>query len=113
MVGQGAPQDLSAVAAIARYHRGALPRAEHQALRQIPAPARASVIRLAGVLRLADGMDLSHDGQIRRLEVQSNNGTVIVRSDGYLACGPTAERIAAARHLLESSSDLAVLVRPW
>jgi CHAD domain-containing protein len=106
------PMELLAVGAVARYHRGALPRPEHKCLRQLPPSVRPSIIRLAGVLRLANAFDLSHDCKIRDLRVERSNGTVVVHSDGYSPTGPTAERIAAARYLLETSCEIAVLVRP-
>ncbi len=106
------PEELRAVGAVARYHRGALPRPEHKCLRQLPPSVRSSVVRLAGVLRLANAFDWSHDRKVRRLQIVHNNGTVVVRSEGYNPVGPTAERIAAARHLLEASCEIAVLVRP-
>jgi len=75
--------DLRAIAAIVRYHRGALPRPEHKCLRFVPAAARPSIIRLAGVLRLANAFDSSHDGRpahpaatsavIRKLIVAGNS----------------------------------------
>ena len=107
------PRELRAVAAIARYHRGALPRSDHKCLSRLPSSARPAVIRLAGVLRLANGFDLSHQKQVRKLQVERNNGTVIIRSDTSNWDGATAERIAAARYLLEASCRVAVLVHPW
>jgi Ppx/GppA phosphatase, domain III/CHAD domain len=107
------PVELRAVGAVARYHRGALPRSDHKCLRQLPPSVRPSVIRLAGVLRLANALDLSHDRKVRSLQVERNNGTVIVRSEGYSPNGSTAERIAAARYLLETTCQVAVLVRPF
>ncbi|PYX92600.1 MAG: hypothetical protein DMG71_17640 [Acidobacteria bacterium] len=106
------PRELRAVAAIARYHCGTLPRTDHKCLSRLPSSARPAVIRLAGVLRLADGFDFSHQKQVHRLEVERKNGTVIVRSDAHNWDGPTAERIAAARYLLEAACRIAVLVLP-
>ncbi len=103
--------ELRAAGAVARYHRGALPRPEHKCLRQLPASLRPSVVRLAGVLRLANAFDSSHDGKVRRVQVERSNGCVVVRGDGYSPMGPAAERIAAARYLLEATCQLAVLVR--
>lgn len=105
-------EELSQVGAVARYHRGALPRPEHSCLRRLPASARASVIQLAGVLRLANAFDLSHDKKVRRLAVKRTNGAIIVESEGYNPTGAIAERVAAARHLLETSCQVAVVVRP-
>lgn len=104
--------ELSAIGAVARYHRGALPRPEHKCLRRIPASARPSIIRLAGVLRLANAFDFSHESSVRGLRVERSHGTILISSDGYSSTAPEAERIAAARHLLEASCQVAVLVRP-
>jgi CHAD domain-containing protein len=104
--------DLCAVGAVARYHRGALPRVEHKCLREIPASARPWAIRLAGILRLANALDESHDKHVRRLRIERNDGTIVVHSDGYTPDDPAAEHIAAARHLLEASCQIAILVRP-
>jgi exopolyphosphatase/guanosine-5'-triphosphate,3'-diphosphate pyrophosphatase len=105
------PLELLAAGAVARYHRGALPNRGHKCLRQLPAAVRPFVIRLAGVLRLANAFDLSHDGKVRCLQVERNNGTVVIHPEGYSPTGPTAERIAAARYLLEASCQIAVVVR--
>jgi hypothetical protein len=106
------PLELRAVGAVARYHRGALPRREHKCLRQLPSSVRPFVIRLAGVLRLANAFDLCHDKKVRCIQVERNNGTVIIHGEGYSPMGSTAERIAAARYLLEASCQVAVVVRP-
>ncbi|HVO60956.1 MAG TPA: CHAD domain-containing protein [Terriglobales bacterium] len=104
--------DLRAIAAIARYHRGALPRPEHKCLRYIPASARPGIMRLAGVLRLANAFDGSHQRKIRSVHPERNDGLVIIHTDGYAADDPSAERIAAARHLLEATCHIAVVARP-
>lgn len=107
------PQEMLAVATIARYHRGSLPHSGQKCLGSLPSSARPSIIRLAGILRLAHALDFSHDRQVRRLHVERNDKTVTVRGEGYEESSDIAERIAAARHLLESSCGVAVLVRPW
>lgn len=104
--------DLRAIGAVVRYHRGALPRLEDKCLRFIPASARPSIIRLAGVLRLANAFDVSHNGKAHRLLTERRGETVVIRCDNCDLTGKAGERIAAARHLLESSSQLAILVRP-
>ncbi len=104
--------ELRAAGAIARYHRGALPRPQHKCLSQLPAWLRPSVIFLAGVLRLANAFDLSHDRRVSQLQVQRNHGGILIRGEGYNPAAPTAGRIAAARHLLETSCHIAVRVRP-
>jgi CHAD domain-containing protein/HD superfamily phosphodiesterase len=104
-------RELRAVAAVARYHCGALPNARQKSLIQLPSSRRASVIRLAGVLRLANGFDLSHDQKVRKLHVERQNRILVVKAEGYEELGPTSERIAAARYLLETACGTPIVVR--
>lgn len=105
------PADLRAVAAIVRYHRGALPAPEHKCLRLVPNSARPWIFRLAGVLRLANAFDSSHDAKARRLTVQRRDETIVIFCEGCALTGRSGERIAAARYLLETSCQIAILVR--
>jgi exopolyphosphatase/guanosine-5'-triphosphate,3'-diphosphate pyrophosphatase len=107
------PQDLRAVAAVARYHSGALPHSGHKCLAQLPVSMRSLAIRLAGILRLANAFDLSHEQKVRQLHVGRRNGTLMVRGEGYDELGPTAERLAAARYLLEINCQMPILVCSW
>ena len=103
-------RDVTAMAQIARYHRGQLPRREK--LRHLPRAERNKVKLLAGVLRLANALDADHRGSIQRFKVARNNGFVIIRAQGLVADSSLAETIAAARHLLEITCGLPVLVQP-
>ena len=94
-------RDLRMVASVARYHRGALPRAGQRALAGLAASERRVVIRLAGILRLADALDCERDGRITSLEVQEQDGFLLVVAKGYSPRDHIAEQVAAARHLLE------------
>ena len=105
--------DMRAVAAVARYHCGALPHSGHKCLAPLPPSMRPAIIRLAGILRLANAFDLSHERKVRRLHVGRHDGTLIVRGEGYDEVGPTAERLAAARYLLELNCQMPILVRSW
>ncbi|MBV9607974.1 MAG: HD domain-containing protein, partial [Acidobacteria bacterium] len=105
------PEELRAVAAVARYHRGALPRPDHKCMIPIPNFKRPSIVRLAGVVRLAHAFDLHHEGQVRRVQVGEEQGALVLRCHGYSETGPLAEPVAAARHLLEVSCRMPVLIR--
>ena len=97
------------MARVARFHRGALPQVGK--LHDLEAE-RHRVALLAGILRLANALDSEHDGSIRRVVVTKSNGFVVVGADGLQDQSPLAERIAGARHLLELTCRLPVLVRP-
>lgn len=59
------PREVELVAQLARYHRRSGPKAAHADHAALPPGDRALVARLAGVLRVADGLDRSHAGQAR------------------------------------------------
>jgi exopolyphosphatase/guanosine-5'-triphosphate,3'-diphosphate pyrophosphatase len=105
-------QDLLRAGIVARYHRGALPGARQEALRSLSSSQRKDISRLAAILRLANAFDASRDGRIRRLEVKSENGFLLIDAEGYFPRDRTAEGIAAARHLLEMVYRRPVMVRP-
>jgi CHAD domain-containing protein len=105
-------QDLHLIAYIARYHRGALPGKSQNGLTSVPAPVRRTAQGLAGVLRLANALDAEHKGTVRRVKVGRPGDYVVVYAEGLDSQSSLAERIAGARHLLELSCGLPILVRP-
>ena len=105
-------QDVSMAGTVARYHRGALPRGGQKPLRGATLPQRQEVARLAGILRLANAFDSKQDGRIQKLELAQKNGVLIVAAQGYSSRDRSAETIAAARHLLETTYRRPILVRP-
>lgn len=103
-------RDVTTMAQVARYHRGRLPRVEK--LRDLPSAERGKVKLLAGVLRLANALDADHSGSIQRFTVTRNDGFVTIRAQGLSADSSLAETIAGARHLMEITCKLPILVQP-
>jgi CHAD domain-containing protein len=103
---------LKMVAAVARYHRGALPRAGQRVLAGFTPQQRQTAIRLAAILRLANAFDADRDGRIERLACQRQNGFLLIRAQAYDPRDRLAETIAASRHLLETVYRHPVLVKP-
>jgi CHAD domain-containing protein len=87
---------------VARYHRGALPRSGQQALVGLDANQRQHLLKLAGILRLANAFDSGSNGRVERLEVHQQNGFLEIAAQGYSSRDRMAENVAAARHLLET-----------
>ena len=104
--------DLELSAVVARFHRGALPRARHKALRQLAAADRKLAIYLAGVLRLANSLDGRRDGQISRLQLTANDGCLELSVAGYTPWTATALEVAAARHVLEVILHKPIMIKP-
>ena len=104
-------QDLEAIAFIARYHSGSLPNQTQIGFRRFQPRQRRLVELLAGILRLADSFDADRNGAIRRIKVSADEA-IMVRAEGLKNSSRLAETIAGARHLLEVSCGVPVLVRP-
>jgi exopolyphosphatase/guanosine-5'-triphosphate,3'-diphosphate pyrophosphatase len=99
---------------IVRYHRKALPQLGHRGFRALTMDNRKVVLVLAGLLRVADGLDVSHASVVKDLTCR------ITRTRIAALCrvaGPAdAERSAALKkgRLLESvfNRKLMILCRP-
>lgn len=59
-----AAEEIELIANVARYHRRALPEEDHRTLKDLDPDLRDTLTVLAGILRLADGLDRSHFGVI-------------------------------------------------
>ncbi len=113
------PRELELAAVVARYHRGALPHPRGKAMQLLELPDRPIAMELAGILRLANALDVrpAGGGSLRsafsgpRLEVGLLDRSVVLRVAGYSALDRSAEQVAAARHLLETVLRRPVLVR--
>ncbi len=102
--------DLLIAALVSRYHRGALPTTQRRYVALSPEDQHL-VDCLGGILRLADSLDSESDHAIRGIAVSQSDGRTSIIADGYVPRSKQAEKIAAARHLLESAFDTALLVR--
>ena len=90
------------VGLIARYHRRAVPSDRHKYFRRLSREDQQRVRVLAGILRVADGLDSTHTNVIRRVtcEVSSREIGIVCEANG-----PADEEIAAVAEkadLLES-----------
>jgi len=74
--------EIERIALIARYHRKALPKLSHHAYARLDPMARQTVMRLAGVLRVADGLDRTHRSAVEDViaRVGSKGTNLIIRS---------------------------------
>ena len=118
---------------VARFHTGALPVRSHKAMRDLLPDEQRTVVRLAAVLRLANALDATHDGNIRRIKLENpidraklrrtngflrkpaglnKNEAMVIGAEGYTDGTATAQAVAAERYLLETVIGRPVFVRP-
>jgi HD superfamily phosphodiesterase len=109
------PRELLTAGIIARYHRGALPRAGQKTLQGLALKQRQDISKLAAILRLANAFDSGRDQRFHRLQVldgKEKSKTLEIAAEGYSPRDNQAEVIAAARHLLEIVYRKPVMIKP-
>jgi exopolyphosphatase/guanosine-5'-triphosphate,3'-diphosphate pyrophosphatase len=65
------------MANVARYHRKSHPKLKHEGFMELSPEDRDAVIRLASLLRIADGLDRSHTSAVRDLSVEKKAGRLV------------------------------------
>lgn len=88
-------RDLAVIAALARYHRGASPSADHEHFDALSPDDRDTVTRLAAIIRVAVGLDRTHTQAIRdvRLLPEGKSLRLFCESDA----DPTVDLWGASR----------------
>jgi exopolyphosphatase/guanosine-5'-triphosphate,3'-diphosphate pyrophosphatase len=77
--------EIEVIAQVARYHRKALPSEKHQPFRRLDPWKKPVVEKLAALLRLADGLDRTHRGHVRDVDVEVRRKKIVVTA---AAAGP-------------------------
>ena len=72
------PGEVELIANVARYHRRALPKKSHENFGRLDKADRHLVRQLAGILRVADGLDRTHAAAINEIRVVFDDDTVRV-----------------------------------
>jgi exopolyphosphatase/guanosine-5'-triphosphate,3'-diphosphate pyrophosphatase len=104
------PEEIELIANVARYHRGSEPKNRHENFRKLAPPDRHRVRVLAGVLRIAGGLDRSHNRTVRA--VQAGGAGRVVELAVSAAESPEVDLWAARRRvgLLETALDAEISV---
>lgn len=71
--------EIEVIANVARYHRRSTPKKRHEEYWKLRAPLRAKIRKLAGILRVADGLDRSHFQNVQKLEVESKEKELLLK----------------------------------
>jgi len=81
------PEEVDFVAALARAHRGGGPKPSHEPFASLERDARERVIRLAALLRVADGLDRGRAGNVQGIDVvvDAARARLVVKAEGDIA----------------------------
>jgi exopolyphosphatase/guanosine-5'-triphosphate,3'-diphosphate pyrophosphatase len=105
--------ERAVIANIARYHRGSPPKERHPDFAALNTADRDSVTRLGAILRLADGLDRSHESRVRDLECVVEGDVVKITVQSDVDCEKEMTEAERRRPLFEQAFNctLSLVVR--
>jgi exopolyphosphatase/guanosine-5'-triphosphate,3'-diphosphate pyrophosphatase len=107
-----APHEVDFTAALARAHRGAGPKPSHEPFASLDRDERDRVVRLAALLRVADGLDRGRSGAVGGIDVTLNGSRaqLLVKAEGDVSIELWGAR--RKRELFERVFDRRLEVKP-
>lgn len=106
-------EEVERIALVARYHRKADPRPKHAEFASLPDDVKREVQVLAGLLRVAIGLDRNHADRVRAVSVVDEQHRLVVEVEPAPGEDVGLELYAAEdrKALLESALDVPVELR--
>jgi exopolyphosphatase/guanosine-5'-triphosphate,3'-diphosphate pyrophosphatase len=103
------PREREMVAVIARYHRKSLPKKKHDEFQRLTVKEQATVIKLAGILRLADGLDRRRCSTVSGLQCSVEGSLVRLTLSGAEDLAVELFGASAKKDLFEKAFGVQVL----
>jgi len=97
-------QQRLVIGSIARYHRKALPSKRHAHYRELSHQDRLIVSKLAAILRIADGLDYSHENRVKNVTAKYDDETIVI------TCSTNHNKINREIRSATKKSDLISLI---
>jgi exopolyphosphatase/guanosine-5'-triphosphate,3'-diphosphate pyrophosphatase len=99
-----APDEVSLVAEIARYHRKSPPQPKHQRFHKLAPSAQRKVMILGGILRQADALDRTHIQKVASVGAQVTEEAIVVRVHSKLPWPEENAIFQKKRDMLEQAA---------
>ncbi|PTY02636.1 hypothetical protein DB346_08805 [Verrucomicrobia bacterium LW23] len=100
-----APEEVAAVAQVARYHRKALPCPQHGGYVELPPEHRVIVSKLAALLRVADALDRTHRQIIRSVRPELTPTALVLTVECKVPCQREQEAVQKKADLLRALAE--------
>ena len=98
-------KDRPLVALLARYHRKAWPSSKHRRFADLSGKKRDAVRKAAALLRIADGLDYRHLGNIQNLSVEVTDTVIRLHLRACGECAPERARAVRKGDLLQHLTE--------
>ena len=102
------PGEVAIVAQIARYHRRAMPEADHADFHALPKAAQRLVMILGGVLRLADALDHGHVQKVTGVEARIEAKVITIVVQTTQPWNVESENFEKKRDMLEAAAGRSI-----
>ncbi len=93
--------EVAVVAQVARYHRKALPKPEHEHFHALPAEGQKLVMILGGMLRVADALDRTHTSRVRGVKAAVGGEALALQVEAGGNWNEERETFGVKKDLLE------------
>ncbi len=105
--------EIEMIANIARYHRKSHPKPKHEGYSRLNTADRDRVRKLAGIFRIADGLDRGHKQIVEGIEIKELNSTLNLHLKTKEGADPTLEIWGAnlRKSLFEDSFGYKVVIQ--
>lgn len=100
-----ADKDRPLVALLARYHRKAWPSLKHKRFADLSGRKRDAICKAAALLRIADGLDYRHLGNIQDVSAEVTESVIRLHLRSCGECAPERARAAKKGDLLEHLTE--------
>lgn len=107
-------EEIGIIANVARYHRKSHPKKTHPEFATLDKPDQQIVRQLAAILRVADGLDRTHKGNVEAVEIATEELAISILPVCREGCNPTFEIWSASRKkgLMEETFGREVNIAP-
>lgn len=90
-------EEIAVIANVARYHRKSHPKSRHPDFSALSSSDKERVRILAGILRIADGLDRTHQALVSRVVAESDDKRIEILVSAGRGAEPTFELWSASR----------------
>jgi len=104
-------EEIEVIASLARYHKGGRPRDTHENWRRLDPYLRPVVEKLAGILRIADGLDRSHRQVVMGLACRTRGRKLEIEAAARADCEPELTFARKKSDLFERVFSRSVVLR--
>ena len=73
------PEEVELIANVARYHRRSVPKPSHEPYNNLGVDQKTIIRKLAGILRVADGLDRSHNMLVLDISITDSDDVLYIR----------------------------------